>query len=206
MRNKVLATLHAALIFCGAAPAAAQELDQHEELERVRGSLERVVAENTTNAELYDTNGFRVESSVNAQLGADFKPDGTRFEGLNISADGVFRVAIEKGRPQSAGGGLAIFHRDSGRPILSVGDSDGDGALDALSYAKVDEDGKAILEVIDYQADGQPDMRIHFVDHYSELWHADRWYRVETRGDRRGIVMDNVFVELKRENNRLVVP
>lgn len=206
MRNDVPATIHAALLFCVVVPAAAQDLDRHEEIEQVRGSLEQVVAENTTNAELYDANGFRVESSVNAQLGADFKPDGTRFEMLNISADGVFRVAIEKGRPQSSGGGLAIFHRDSERPILSVGDADGDGALDGLSYAKVDKDGKAILEVIDYEADGQPDMRIHFVDHYSELWHADRWYRVENREGRRGIVLDGVFVELKREDNRLVVP
>ena len=205
MRNHVLATLQAALILC-VAPAAAQNSTEDDELERVRDALAQTIADNTTNAEVFDTNGFRVESSRNEQLGADFKPDGTRFEGLNVSADGVFRVAMEKGRPQSSGGGLAIFHRDSGWPILSVGDSDGDGALDGLSYATVDKDGKVILEVIDYEADGQADMRIHFVDHYSELWHADRWYRVENREGRRGIVLDGVFVEVKRENNRLVVP
>lgn len=205
MRNHALAMLHAALILC-VAPAAAQNSNEDDELERARDALAQTIADNTTKAEIFDTNGFRVESSRNEQLGADFKPDGTRFEMLSVSADGVFRVGAEKGRPQSTGGGLAIFHRDSGWPILSVGDSDGDGALDGLSYATVDKDGKAILEVIDYEADGQADMRIHFVDHYSELWHADRWYRVENREGRRGIMLDGVFVEVKRENNRLVVP
>ena len=206
MRNEIVAKIPLAMALCVFVAAAAQESEPRDALERARDSIGLAVAENITNAEVYVTNGFGVQSSSNEQLGANLEPDGTRFEMLNISADDVFRVAIEKGRPQSNGGGLAILHRYSGRPILNVGDADGDGALDGLSYAKVDKDGKAILEVIDYEADGQPDMRIHFVDHYSELWHADRWYRVETREARPGIVMNDVFVELTREGNRLVVP
>ncbi len=90
--------------------------------------------------------------------------------------------------------------------MLSLGDSDGDGSLDLLTYSKVDKDGKVLLDVIDYEADGQPDLRIKFAEQYAELWHVDRWYRVEKREGRRGIVLNGVFVELKRESNRFIVP
>ena len=94
-----------------------------------------------------------------------------------VTADGMFRAGVEKGRPISAGGGVAIVHRDSGQPILSVADADGDGALDGLSYATVDDDGKVVVQVTDLNRNG-----------------------------RRGVVLSGEFVELKRENNRLIIP
>lgn len=206
MRKGVLATICAGVTSCVGLGIAAQETSQRDELERVQELLATTIANNVTNPEVYETNGFRVESSQNEQLGADFKPDGHPFQMVGLTAAGVFRVIVEKGRPMSVGGGLAISHRDSGRPILSVGDSDGDGALDGLTYSKVDKNGTVLLDVIDYEADGQPDMRISFADRYTELWHADRWYRVENQEGRRGIVLNGAFVELKRENNRLIVP
>lgn len=207
MRKGILATICAGVTSCvGLGFIAAQETRQRGELERVEDLLATTIADNMTNAEVYDTNGFHVESSQNEQLGADFKPDGHAFQMVSLTAAGVFRVILEKGRPMSTGGGLAIFHRDSGRPLLSVEDSDGDGALDGLAYSKVDKDGTVLLDVVDYEADGQPDMRINFADSYTELWHADRWYRVDNQEGRRGIVLNGAFVELKRENNRLFVP
>lgn len=88
---------------------------------------------------------------------------------------------------------------------MSVADSDGDGALDGLSYATVDKDGKVLVQVTDYEADGQLDMRINFAESYVELWHLDRWYRVEDRNGQRGVVVNGGFVELTNENNRLSI-
>lgn len=108
-----------------------------------------------SNAEVLETNGFRVESSRNAELGADLAPTGNHFEGLIIEADGIFKVGVEKGRPASAGGGVAIYHRDTGAPLLVGTGSDGDGRLDVVSYSVVDKSGQVVREVTDYDADGQ---------------------------------------------------
>jgi hypothetical protein len=125
---------------------------------------------------------------------------------MSVTARGTFRTTVETGRPISMGGGIGVFHRESGQPMLAVSDSDGDGALDGLTYSRVDEDGEIVLTVIDYEADGQPDLRLNFADRYNELWYVDRWYRLEKRGDRQGIVVDGEFAEIRRENNRFVVP
>lgn len=206
MRNDVLATIHAALIFCFSAPAAGQDGNIDDELEQLRDALAQTIADNTTNAAVYDTNGFHVESAEVEELGATLKPDGTRFQMLSVTADGVFTVGIEKGRSMSTGGGVGIFHRKTGTPMVSLGDRNGDGLIDILTYAVLDESGESVLDVVDYEADGQPDMRVNFKDHYFELWHIDRWYRTEVRDGRRGIVIDGQFVELERGDNRWLVP
>lgn len=178
-----------------------------DELEQTKKSLATVIAKNTTSAEVYDTNGFHIGASQIADLGADLEPNGNRMELLSVTGDDVFQVVIEKGRPRSStGGGVGIFHRRTGAPMLSVGDGDGDGRLDSLTYSVLDENGNATLDIVDYEADGQPDIRIHLMDHYFEIWHIDRWYRTETRDERRGIVVDGEFVELRRTDGRWIVP
>ena len=206
MRDRAPARICVVAASCCGFGLAAQDSSQDDQLERLEESLATVIAGNATSPEVYDTNGFHVESSDNAQLGADLRPDGQRFQAVSLTAPGVFGVIVEKGRPMSTGGGLAISHRVSGQPILSVGDTNGDGALDALTYSKVDEHGERLLDVVDYEADGQPDLRINLTERYSEVWHVDRWYRIEDRYGRRGISLNGAFVELRRENNRFVVP
>jgi hypothetical protein len=203
MRNDARTTICAVVIAC-AATATAQECG--DDLERVRESLAQTIAENTTNAAVFDTNGFHVESAEVEELGATFKPNGTRFQMLSVTADGVFKVGIEKGRAMSTGGGVAIFHRETGWPMVSLGDRNGDGVIDILTYGVLDKNGEGVLDIVDYEADGQPDMRINFKDHYFELWHIDRWYRTEVRDGRRGIVIDGEFVELRRGDDRWIVP
>jgi hypothetical protein len=207
MNRISFAAAHALLAFSVAAAGAAQESNPDDELEQVKDALAEIIAKNTTNAEVYDTNGFHVESSQVNDLGADLKPNGGRVEFLSVTADGMFQVGVEKGRSMSStGGGVGIFHRETGTPMVSIGDRDGDGLVDILTYAVLDKNGEAILDVVDYEADGQPDMRVNFQDHYFELWHIDRWYRTEVRDGRRGIVIDGEFVELKRGDNRWLVP
>lgn len=187
------------------ADGSAQEVVQNE-LAQAKESLAEVIADTTVNADVFDTNGFHAVASNNAQLGADFRPDGYRFQHLEVTAPDVFGVGIEKGRPSSTGGGVSVFHRETHQPMLSAADRDGDGVLDLLTYSVLDASGENVLEVIDYEADGQADMRLNFKEHYFEIWHLDRWYRAETRDGRRGIVVAGEFVELERGDNRWIVP
>ncbi|HEX7079760.1 MAG TPA: hypothetical protein VF329_01950 [Gammaproteobacteria bacterium] len=64
---------------------------------------------------------------------------------------------------------------------------------------------RTVLHVVDYEADGQLDMRLDHRDGSFEIRHVDRWYAVESRDGRRGIV-DGKFVELEQVDNRWVVP
>ena len=50
------------------------------------------------------------------------------------------------------------------------------------------------------------DLRMHFDEGYNEIWYVDRWYRIEKRGDQRGVILNGEFVELEKQGNRLVVP
>jgi len=207
MRKRAVTAIYIGVTLLVNASGSAQDRDTRDELEDVKDSLAKIIAENTTNAAVYNTNGFHIGSSQIEDLGAGLRPNGNQVEFLSVTADGVFQAIIEKGRPMSStGGGVGIYHRETGTPMLSVGDRDGDGRLDILTYAVLDENGNAILNVVDYEADGQPDMRINFKDRYFEIWHIDRWYRTEVRDGRRGIVVDSEFVELHKADNRWVVP
>ncbi|HEX7237785.1 MAG TPA: hypothetical protein VF405_12535 [Gammaproteobacteria bacterium] len=206
MRPRILVPSAAALLLWLTHAAVAQEPTIDEKLDQVKDSLARIAAANMKGADVHETNGFRVESSDNAELGADFKPNGNRFQGLSITSPGVFHALVEKGRPSSQGGSIGAYHRESGKPMLVAWDSDGDGRLNGVEYSTMDEKGNALVTVIDYEADGQPDLRMHLADNYSEIWHADRWYRIEKRGERRGVMLNGEFVDLEQRDNRPFVP
>lgn len=198
----VAAFLTLSPILCGA-----QGTDSPSREELIEALTRAVPGDAFENVERFQTNGFRVESSMAKELGRDFEPTGKQMALLTVTANNSFRVGIEKGRDgMSLGGSLAIFHRDAGTPMLSAGDRDGDGRIDILTYGVVDEDGEHVLDVVDYEADGQPDLRMHFNEGYFEIWHMDRWYRAESREGRQGIVIDERFLELERRDNRFFVP
>ena len=206
MRPRILGPSSAVLLLCLTLDAAAQDPTVDEGLEKVKESLARIAAENMKGADIHETNGFRVEASDNAELGADFKPNGNRFQGLSITSPGVFQTLVEKGRPSSQGGSTGAYHRDSGKPMLIAWDSDGDGRLNGVEYSTMDENGNPLVTVIDYEADGQLDLRMHLADNYSEIWHVDRWYRIEKLGSRRGVMLNGEFVDLEHRDNRPFVP
>jgi hypothetical protein len=153
-----------------------------------------------------DSNGFHFEFDRYKQLGEGLKPNGDEFQSVFVSAPGSFKAQVVRGVAPTVRNGVTIYHRDSSKPLLTLSDSDGDGRPDAVTYSKVDSQGTVTLEATDFDMDGQADLRINFADHYSEVWHADRWYRIETRDGRSGIVMDGTFVELRKDKNRYIVP
>ena len=184
-----------------ATAAIAQDRDQ------VLQQLAEAVSKGISNPEVFETNGFHIESSIVTELGRDLEPNGNEFRMISVDADDMFRVAVEKGRPgMSLGGGIGIFHGESGVPMMSFGDRDGDGRIDILDYLVLDEKGERALSVTDYELDGQPDIRIHWKEGYFEIWHINQWYRVAEQDDRRGIFIEGEFIELRQENNRWIVP
>ena len=197
-------TVRLLFLFCAPCVGLAQEQTDSSAL--VRTFQESLPPDAVTNVKAIEANGFRIRTSRNKEFGESLKSTGNEFNSLFIDSDGTFSVGIENGRPMSTGGGLAIFHKDSGEPMLSVGDSDGDGKLDGLTYTVVEAKGEAVLSVTDYDVDGQPDVRLRRKDQFAEIWHKGQWYRIEKRGQLRGIVVDGDFKNLQREGNRLVVP
>lgn len=206
MQKRAFRAACAAVVFGVVRIAVAQPRAVEDELEQFKESLARTIDANMTNAETRDMNGFHVQTADNAELGRDFRPNGNRFQLLEITSPGVFRTMVEKGRPSSQGGSTGVYHRDSGEQMFGAWDSDGDGRLDGVQYSTMDESGKTRVTVIDYEADGQLDLRMHSDEGYAEIWHVDRWYRIEKRGDQRGVMLDGEFVELERQGNRRVVP
>ena len=203
----VTPTALAALSLTWTLACAAQPADSPSREELIEAFRRAVPEDVSSNVETFVTNGFGVESSIAKELGRNLAPTGKQMAMLNVTADGTFTVGIERGREgMSLGGGFAIFHRASGTPMLSAGDRDGDGRIDIVTYGVVDADGKPVIDVVDFEADGQPDFRINFAEHFFEIWHLDRWYRAESRDGRRGIILDGRFVELERRDNRFLVP
>ena len=180
-------------------------VSQESNEQTVQTMMELMPADTITNAEVFESNGFRISASQNKELGADFQPSGNQFESVMITAEDIIKVAIEKGRPMSKGGGVGIFHRTTGVPMMSIADETGDGRIDILSYSVIGDDGKAIREVVDYEADGQADLRVHFDESYTEIWHKDRWHRIEERNGQRGIFLDGEFKKVENIQNRLEV-
>jgi hypothetical protein len=165
----------------------------------------------------WETNGFTISSGDFGQVDVDLKPkggpdgnatadfklSGETYQIVFVSAPGMFTVGVEKGRSAFPGGGLVITHRETGEVVLTVSDADGDGRLDGLRYSKVDDQDRAVLEVEDYDVDGQPDFRRDFTTRArGDLWHKGRWYPLERRDEMDGIVVDGRFLEVRKKQGR----
>jgi hypothetical protein len=153
-----------------------------------------------------NSNGFTLAYDRYKQLGTDLKPNGKELQSIVVSASGAFNTQVVRGVLPTIDNGVSIYHRESGTPLLVLGDANGDGQPDFLSYSSADANGQITMTATDYDMDGQPDERIHLAQRYSEIWNVDHWYKVETRDGSRGIMMNDKFVELRKENGRWRVP
>ncbi len=206
-RAFVISTVYFGLLVVTNISGASQEGREQEARQDQQAArlMELIPSDTVSNAEVFETNGFHVKSSHNKELNADLTPSGNQFEGLIVEADDVFKVAISKGRPMSSGGAIGVYHRSLGTPILAAADRDGDGRVDILTYSVLNEGGEAIRDVIDYGADGQADLRIHFDQDLAEIWHLERWYPIEKRDGARGIMIEGKFTKVRSIDNRLII-
>jgi hypothetical protein len=87
-----------------------------------------------------------------------------------------------------------------------VGKRDSGTRLDSLHYTAVDDAGNPVLEVIDYEMDGQLDLRMHYGSPgYAEIWHVDRWLRIERSANGSGVYINGQFKKVVSEDGRLHV-
>jgi len=203
--------LKACVVFGALCATASMSAEPEPSKDKLVRDFAKVIPPDTiSNAQSFTVNGFDIESSRYKQLGVKGEEklsfNGKEFEAAVVTAPGVFRAMVEKGVPPTTGGGIAVFHRDSGAPLVSLAASPGDGALSYMEYSNVDASGKVVMTVIDYEADGQADFRMNFAKGYNDIWHIDRWYKLEKRDGATGIFMNGAFTVLKREKNRFVVP
>lgn len=203
------------LIALAAVGVHANSGEQPRDLESLEAAFIKAMPGDTIQgAATFHSNGFQINAGMLKELGTEkaaegkFKPTDKEMRVLIVEAPGMFKLGLENGRDAvSMGGGITLFQRGTGLPMLSAGDADGDGRIDSLRYSVFDARNERILEVIDYEADGQADIRMHVKEGYFEIWHADRWYRVETRAGGRGVVINGRFVPLQRDSqNHWIVP
>lgn len=193
-----------ALIFCLLVPMAlASDATISDELVQQFSKL--IPSDVIRDVETFEANGFQVTSSTASELNAEFEPSGSEKELLRVESDGMFSVWLERSRTQTSGGGIMVQHPQSGWPLLLANDNDSDGRLDILTYTVMNEFGESLIEITDYDVDGQADLRLHLQEGFFEIWHQDRWYRSEVRGGVRGIVEDDQFREIKIVDNRPVI-
>jgi hypothetical protein len=195
-------------VLCATVSMAAEPDPSKDDL--VREFMKVIPPDTFTNTQTLAVNGFNIESNRYKQLGVKGEEglsfNGKEIEAVVVTAPGVLKAVVEKGVPPTIGGGVAVFHRDSGTPLVSLMASTGDGTLTYIEYSNVDASGKVVMTVIDYEADGQADFRMNFANGYNEMWHVDRWYRLEKRDGANGIVLNGAFTALKPEKNRYMVP
>ena len=156
-----------------------------------------------------EINGFVIESYRAKELDKDFKTtDKTYsnilvFSGKNKEKSANVIMVRDREAPNSVG--VAIMPPGQALPVVNVGDNDGDGHFDYISYSVVDKNGINYLEIFDYEMDGQPDMRINLRDHIFELWYIDKWYVVNKENDKQYVVVDGKRKAVVTENNRATV-
>ena len=87
--------------------------------------------------------------------------------------------------------------------VLALGDSDGDGDLDLLRYMAYDNNGEQLIEVEDYDVNGDADVRWHWKEPgFMELWYLNTWRRLHKRGEEFFLEFDGKVVPVKYENGR----
>ena len=116
-----------------------------------------------------------VESSQRSPRGPVTEADAREIETLMVTGSVPFKVIVTDGTTTTPGSGISVSHAVSGRSMMTMSDQDGDGQMDIVTYSVLDSEGAATVQVIDYEADGQPDVRLHFRDGALEIWHLDRW-------------------------------
>ena len=130
------------------------------------------------------------------------KVEGTVFERIERPGLPSLHLTAEDGKV-----GVGIFQAGTGRPYLTLGDTDNDGVFDMLTYSSLNAGGKVLAVVEDFGMDGQPDLIINFEESTGSIYYDGKWRPIlgigtgkssyiEIDGTTRGL--DEVVSELGR--------
>ena len=101
-----------------------------------------------------------------------------------IDHPALFGVAtsIDHGRT-----GLGVFQKGTGKPYLTLLDTDSDGVVDLLTYYVLDADGNELMSIEDFGMDGQADFKIDFVSDVVQVFYRGEWREGIRRDGSRGM-------------------
>jgi hypothetical protein len=124
--------------------------------------------------------------------------------------DGFSAVEIRRSRLEAEAGGLPLLSVEStagGSRTVAVGplvagaaqanllDRDGDGGFDSIAW-RAPADGGGVVETVDYDFDGQPDVRRTIRDGRIDtaIWLRAGWHDLRGEGAQRHVVIDGVRI------------
>ena len=94
--------------------------------------------------------------------------------------------------------GIGIFQPRTGSPVLTLRDDNNDGVFDLLTYTALSDTGEALIEVVDYGMDGQPDFILNLRESNATVYVDGTWHPVA------GVGTDDVTVEINGQIRSLV--
>jgi len=96
------------------------------------------------------------------------------------------------------GFGLNLFspqlQGDSSEVLLTLQDRDKNGLFHKISYKTLDDKGLLSGEVVDFNMDGQPDLKLLLTgDKKAEIWLNGRWHDLGIKDGQKGVYEDKEF-------------
>lgn len=99
------------------------------------------------------------------------------------------------------------FHKNNSDGVddsVHVWDRDNNGSYEYLSYTYYDGNKEPLGKVIDFQRDGQLDMKIQFKSHSRSIWFKETWHPLHEKNNNEYINIDGHFVPVKYVGGRYV--
>ncbi|HET6725191.1 MAG TPA: hypothetical protein VFH85_04230 [Gammaproteobacteria bacterium] len=197
-------------LICASSLAATPSSDQ-----LVQKLLKSMPPGTLTNAHVCKSNGvtvgtFKINELVPNISGHSVKlqKSGDMWTGVTISEkEGLANpvVALSFGQYGDNNFGIVVQDRKTGGIVLTAGDSDGDGHLDQLRYTALDKAGSPVVEITDFDMDGQADFRMYFDKRPAQLWYEGKWRDITKKGHKGGIYVEGMFRPITNEHGRLIV-
>jgi hypothetical protein len=158
-----------------------------------------------TDEQLVRSGMFELRTLKYRELSKDLQLTDSEHAVARVSIERVPPLVVDIDRGKETVGIEIVDVRTQGS-LISVGKHDSDSQLNSLRYTVADTSGKAVIQVFDYEMDGQADVRMHYASpSYAEVWYRDRWFRVERRGEDHGVYVDGHFKRVRDQNGRLHV-
>jgi hypothetical protein len=121
--------------------------------------LEEAIQKAIHDLEIFESNGFSIKTYKANEIGPppEFKIEKRSYSAVRIKSEQTPSFTIELNRHNKNSFGFAVFHSQTNEPIIFIGDKDGDGKFDDLVYTVMADNGKGIMQIIDYGMDGTAD-------------------------------------------------